>query len=604
MRKGLRMKPSITTVLVAGFGLLILVGMMLVLGISMWSARENTRTLIRDNARIGILSLARAIRSHLEPAEEASTYIAEMIDSGRLDLASDDRLGEILLATAAPAPQIFGLGFVHADGRFLRVRRGRGALKGARASDFEGLSDLLAKAHQLPRRPFWSELAGLEEINATLIEAWMPVWKDDSFVGLLVSTVSASDLSRFIARSDGAPLRRNRFILYGRDHVLAHRNMADGDFQRGGDVPLPRLEEVDDRILRHIWSPEAIELRIDDLGENVHGHAVDINGEQHVYVYTFIKDFGKAPLIAGIYIGPADGLGVEFRRLRQASIAGLAVILLSVAIAVFFGRRVSAPVRGLAAGSTAVAEFEFDRVERLRPSRLRELDEAARAFNRMMAGLRWFETYVPRQLVQRLVERDAPVVSEEKLVTVIFTDIVGFSTLAEQMPAADVVRLLDEHFAILVDCIEAEDGTVDKYIGDSIMAFWETEDTADRALRAVAAIRVGIREENERRRARGGATISLRIGVHTGPAIVGNVGAAGRINYTLIGDTVNVAARLEQLCKEMPTGGGEVAALVSRDTAELASSRSGLSYRGRYPVRGRDSDIEVYELEEQEETAS
>ena len=216
MRKGLRMKPSITTVLVAGFGLLILVGMMLVLGISMWSARENTRTLIRDNAKIGILSLARAIRSHLEPAEEASTYIAEMIYSGRLDLASDDRLGEILLATAAPAPQIFGLGFVHADGRFLRVRRGRGALKGARASDFEGLSDLLAKAHQLPRRPFWSELAGLEEINATLIEAWMPVWKDDSFVGLLVSTVSASDLSRFIARSDGAPLRRNRFILYGR----------------------------------------------------------------------------------------------------------------------------------------------------------------------------------------------------------------------------------------------------------------------------------------------------------------------------------------------------------------------------------------------------
>ena len=80
-----------------------------------------------------------------------------------------------------------------------------------------------------------------------------------------------------------------------------------------------------------------------------------------------------------------------------------------------------------------MAEFEFDRVERLRPSRLRELDEAARAFNRMMAGLRWFETYVPRQLVQRLVERDAPVVSEEKLVTVIFTDIVGFSTLAEQM---------------------------------------------------------------------------------------------------------------------------------------------------------------------------
>lgn len=593
------MKPSITTVLVAGFGLLILVGMTLVLGISMWSARENTRTLIRDNARIGILSLARAIRSHLDPAEEAITYIAEMIDSGRLDAANDDRLGETLLATSAPAPQLFGLGFIRADGRFLRVRRGRGVLKGARAGDFENLSDLLAKAPQLPRKPFWGELAGVEEINATLIEAWTPIWKSDSFVGLLVSTVSASDLSRFIAGSAGAPLRRNRFVLYGRNHVLAHRNMADGAFRRSADVPLPRLGEVEDRILQRIWSPEARELLIDDLGENVHGHAVDVAGEEHVFVYTFLRDYGKTPLIAGIYVGPADGLGAEFRRLAQAGIAGLAVILLSVSIAVFFGRRVSAPVKNLAAGSAAVAEFEFDRVERLGSSRLRELDEAARAFNRMMAGLRWFETYVPRRLVRRLVERDAPVVSEEKLVTVIFTDIVGFSTLAERMPAADVARLLDEHFAILVDCIEAEDGTVDKYIGDSMMAFWETEDTADRALRAVAAIRDGVGRENERRRAKGNASISLRIGVHTGSAIVGNIGAAGRINYTLIGDTVNVAARLEQLCKKAPVGGVEVAVLVSGDTAQLASDKSGLSYRGRYPVRGRDGDIEVYELEGQ-----
>ena len=593
----MQMKPSITTVLVAGFGLLILVGMTLVLGISMWSARENTRTLIRDNARIGILSLARAIRGHLDPAEEAITYVAEMVGSGRLDTANDDRLGETLLATSAPAPQLFGLGFIRADGRFLRVRRGRGVLKDARASDFESISDLLAKAPQLPRRPFWGELAGLEEINATLIEAWMPIWKSDSFIGLLVSTVSASDLSRFIAGSAGAPLRRNRFVLYGRNHVLAHRNMADGAFRRSADVPLPRLGEVEDPVLQRIWSPEARELRIDDLGENVHGHAVDIGGEEHVYVYTFLRDYGTVPLIAGIYVGPADGLGAEFRRLTQAGIAGLAVISLSVAIAVLFGRRVSAPVRNLAAGSAAVAEFEFDRVQRLGPSRLRELDEAARAFNRMMAGLQWFETYVPRRLVRRLVERDAPVVSEEKLVTVIFTDIAGFSTLAERMPAADVARLLDEHFAILVDCIEAEDGTVDKYIGDSIMAFWEMEDTADRALRAVAAIRDGVRQENERRRAKGNATISLRIGVHTGSAIVGNVGAAGRINYTLIGDTVNVAARLEQLCKKI--GGVEVAVLVSGDTARLASDRSGLSYRGRYPVRGRSGDVEVYGLEEQ-----
>ena len=108
---------------------------------------------------------------------------------------------------------------------------------------------------------------------------------------------------------------------------------------------------------------------------------------------------------------------------------------------------------------------------RLKPSRLRELDEASDAFNRMTTGLRWFETYVPRQLVHRLMARNSLVESEQKKVTVMFTDIDGFSTLTEHMPAAETAATLNEHFAILVECIEAKGGTVDKYIGDSVMAF-------------------------------------------------------------------------------------------------------------------------------------
>lgn len=593
------MKPSITTVLVAGFGLLIVAGMALVLGISMWSAQKNTRALLRDNATIAVRSLAREVRGHLAPISEARAYVARLIASGKLASGDDDRLAELLLAASAAAPQIFGMGFLRADGRFLRVVRGRGAAPAVTAAEVPDLSRILAEARAGTRPDAWSEVVRTGDASATLLADWISVRRDGEFLGLLVASVAVDDLSRHLAGSGGPP-GSNRFVLYGADRVLAHRGMAGGAYGRGEDVPLPRLDEVGDPALAGLRSGDARPLRLLDFDDDIRAHLADAAGAERVYLYKELGAVGGVPLTAGLHIGPEDGLGVELGRLLWAAAAGAAVILASVAAAVVFGRRVAAPIRALAAGSSAVADLEFDRVARLEPSRVRELDDAARAFNRMMAGLRWFEAYVPRRLVRQLVEGDAEAASEEKQVTVMFTDMAGFAALSEQLPAAAVVRLLNEHFSVLVACVEAEGGTVDKYIGDSMMAFWEHDDpgAADRVLRCAAAIRAGIAAENARRRAGGGLELAMRIGIHSGRAIVGNVGAAGRVNYTLIGDAVNVAARLEQLCKEAASGRGGVAVLASGETAALLSDRSRLAFRGRYPVRGRDGDIEVYEPEE------
>ncbi len=324
-----------------------------------------------------------------------------------------------------------------------------------------------------------------------------------------------------------------------------------------------------------------------------------IDGETYVYLYRELTGFGPKPLLVGISIGPEDGLGLEFRRLIIAGIAGGVVILLSVLAAVFLGRRISAPIRELAAGSSAIADLDMENVPRLKPSRVRELNEASNAFNRMTTGLRSFETYVPRQLVRRLMDRDAPVESEQKTVTVMFTDIVGFSTLSELMSAAETATMLNEHFSILVACIEAEGGTVDKYIGDSVMAFWEPDETGnnvDRALRAARSICERVARDNAARRGDGRVAPSVRIGIHTGDALVGNIGAPGRVNYTLVGDTVNVAARLEQLSKEIGTD-SDASVLISGDTVALTADRNSLRNLGRYDVRGRDGNIDVWHLE-------
>jgi class 3 adenylate cyclase len=261
------------------------------------------------------------------------------------------------------------------------------------------------------------------------------------------------------------------------------------------------------------------------------------------------------------------------------------------------------PIRALADAAAQVRDLNLVSVPRLGASRLAELDDAARAFNAMTSGLGWFETYVPRAVVRRLLAQGdrTAVVSEERAVTVLFTDIRGFAALAQSMTATETAALLNEHFSLIAACVEAEEGTVDKYVGDSVMAFWGAPradpDHVQRACRAALAIRQAITADNALRAARGEAPLRIGIGLHTGPAIVGNIGAPGRINYTLVGDTVNVAQRLEELTKDV-TEAVAVEILVSREVADSIGAGWPLARWGLQEVRGREGKIEVLRLME------
>jgi len=190
--------------------------------------------------------------------------------------------------------------------------------------------------------------------------------------------------------------------------------------------------------------------------------------------------------------------------------------------------------------------------------------------------------------------------SESRELSVMFTDIVGFTTMSEEMSAPDVAVLLNHHFNLLASCIEETGGTVDKYIGDSVMAFWgapeRQDDHATRACRAAVAIRAAIEDDNAARRAAGRQPVRMRIGLHTGLAVVGNIGAETRINYTLVGDTVNTANRLEHLAKEFDRG-ADVEILVSSDTvAQLPADAFGLDELGEQDIRGRTRSIRALRL--------
>jgi adenylate cyclase len=592
-----RMKTSLTTALVLGFGAVILIGMILVQGISMWSAQKNTRELLGANAQFAVLSMVRETRRRLAPVRGLNEYITRMIDSGQIDIDDHELFGETLLTAMAGTNQVFGMAFIYPNGTAIRVGRGRGVLPAGAPEQTRPNNRAIIEARS-KYQPYWGAPLWIDEIKSTVVSIRSPIWEGERFRGVLISIVTVKALSRFIARSRSLPLADNRFILFGRDHVLAHRSMADGEFERQTDIPLPLLDQVGDPILAELWNTEDRFELVIALDKNTKGHVVRIDGESHIFLYRELAGFGDTPLTVGIYAGPEDGLGAEFRRLIWAGIAGGVVIVICILAAVVLGRRISAPIRALAEGSTAIAELDLEHVTRLKSSRLRELDEAAKAFNRMTVGLRWFETYVPQQLVRRLMSRDTPVESELKQITVMFTDIAGFSTLSEHVPAAETAAMLNEHFAILVDCIEAEGGTVDKYIGDSVMAFWEPDESGinvDRAIRAARLIRKRVTDDNIARRKDGRVAPKVRVGIHTGDAIVGNIGAPGRVNYTLVGDSVNIAARLEQLSKEIGVD-SDAKILLSGETAMLAADQSDLIHHGHHEIRGRAESVEVWSL--------
>ncbi|MEJ2121783.1 MAG: adenylate/guanylate cyclase domain-containing protein [Alphaproteobacteria bacterium] len=281
---------------------------------------------------------------------------------------------------------------------------------------------------------------------------------------------------------------------------------------------------------------------------------------------------------------------------------GLAAMILSVLAAIWLGRRVARPVIRIAGAAEQIAAFKLDEVPALPPSRIRELDTQARAFNAMLGGLRWFEAYVPKRLVERLMSggQAGALPSVERDLTIMFTDIAGYTGMSEGRDADDVAAFLNDHFGRIAACIEAEDGTVDKFIGDSVMAFWGAPDKqknrAIRACRAALAIRKAVEADNVARKAAGKPPIRMRIGLHSGTVTVGNIGAPGRLNYTIVGDAVNVASRIESQGRDHALDGETVTILISGETREDLDTSFKTERVGEASVRGRTAPVELYRL--------
>ena len=208
-----------------------------------------------------------------------------------------------------------------------------------------------------------------------------------------------------------------------------------------------------------------------------------------------------------------------------------------------------------------------------------------------------FSTYVSEALVNNLIKNpDSFTMSgEKKIITVLFSDIRGFTSLSEKLPPEKLVTILNHYLGPMTDSVMEENGTLDKYIGDAIMAIYNAPlDVKDHEVRAVqSAIKMfkRLRILNAELDSRFGLTLKIGIGIHTGDAVVGNMGSIQRFDYTAIGDTVNLASRLESRTKAYG-----VDIIISEDTCRKLKNWFLVRKLDRLRVKGKNEPVEIYQV--------
>lgn len=287
---------------------------------------------------------------------------------------------------------------------------------------------------------------------------------------------------------------------------------------------------------------------------------------------------------------------------QQTYLSVLAVGGMVIILALLLAKTIVKPIQELTAAAKYLEKGNFTQA-RVKVHSTDEIGILANTFNTMADGLRdrererdIFGRVVSPAIRERLLTGELQLGGETLSCTVLFSDIRGFSTISEQISAQQVVAILNEYFTEMSDAIRPWGGYINNFIGDAIVVLFgapiNQEEKEWRAVAAALTMRDRLHELNQRRIARGEITINTGIGISTGEVVAGQVGSLERLLYTVIGDAVNIAARLESLTKEYP----EYPILINGATAEIIKERQDIVVEnlGLMKVKGRVEPVEVY----------
>lgn len=399
-------------------------------------------------------------------------------------------------------------------------------------------------------------------------------------------------VSRFVAQLRPSP--NSVVFVYTREgEVIAHPTLSVVAHGASASPQLLRLADVREPSVR-------------DFRAALGGRDVDGRGHRHVRFQSgatmMLGSVARLPIEGSLewrvaVLAPErDFMGSLERENRATLLVGAVSVLAAMALGLFLASRVARPIDALRREMELVGQFRLeDRppVETV----FTEVDAMARSLESMKSGIASFARFVPRDVVRAVLAsgRQAELGGEVRTLSVVFSDLAGFTTLAESMEPDALVRTLGGYLDAMTNTLSDGGGTVDKFIGDGIMSFWNAplDDAhhARRACIAALACQRALRALSNDPSHAWVANTKTRIGVATGEVVVGNVGTPERMNYTAMGDAVNLSARLESLNKQYGT-------VVMAAESTVVHARDSVLVRpiDVVAVQGKAQGVKVYEL--------
>jgi class 3 adenylate cyclase len=422
-----------------------------------------------------------------------------------------------------------------------------------------------------------------------VIALGQPIVIEEKFVGVASAHITFGGLSELLARHK-ASANSTTVIADQNGKVLAH------------PVPGKAVQLVDGKLQLVDWG------QLDDpqIAEAVRLHAaanasrfnfeLELDGKEYVALFSQFPA-GAAKRWQVLVVTPTDDFVGDLKRTNRKLIwVMLVLVLLESALIYFMARQISRPI-----------EMVSDAIQRIRSlslsdatpsgSHIREIAQLQRATTLLNNALRSFALFAPVGIVRGLIESGRPLAPgmEQRFLTVFFSDVESFTSIAERLSPQELSDQTSRYFQNVTAAVAEEGGTIDKFIGDSVMAFWgaplAVEDHAFRA--CVAALKASHRMNQLNRNwvKEGRQQMRVRFGVHCDTVVVGNVGSPERLSYTVMGDGVNVASRIEGMNKQFGTS-----ICISESVYERVTGRVVARPLGKVAVKGRATEIMVFEL--------
>ena len=418
----------------------------------------------------------------------------------------------------------------------------------------------------------------------------VPIIKDGAFIGCASANITLDVLSRFLVSHRASPHSTTVIADPTEGTIIAYPDPKKGVRLENGRLEMAKLDTIDDGNVREAYRLQSHADRDDFLFRSREG------GEEISASFTpFPGSFGKPWEV--MTLTPTDDFVGPLKRTNQqmmaliAALTGLELLLIHV-----FSRRLARPIEGVSRDLRSVEEMTFSHAAPA-ASNIKEIKELQSAVSLFETSLHSFSSFVPLDVVRKLIRTGMPLTLgvEQRFLTVLFSDLQEFSSLAEQMAPSDLLAQLSIYFEAVSHAIAEESGTVDKFIGDGIMAFWGApvyrDDHVLRGCRGAMRARRRMERLNADWSKQGRPSLHLRIGLHCADVLVGNVGSSERLSYTVMGDGVNVAARLEGVNKTFGT-----TICISDSVVEAVEPEIVARPIRKVQVKGRKREFMIYEL--------